>query len=228
MPLGRSPATPDTRETDDARWARATGAAPVPVVPRRRFVRGAGLAAAGAAVGAAVTAFVGRSDGDASAGRFDGLVALPPVADLVSAAAGAGDPAWDGPVFLDEHRVYVVPFPVEAVPEALTVYDERLHDGLRVGVVVLDARCTHLGCHVPWCASSWWFECPCHAAMFDAVGEVRGGPAPRGLDHRAVVLGADGVARFDPALVIPGPAQGTATTDATEPAGPFCSSVTVG
>jgi cytochrome b6-f complex iron-sulfur subunit len=211
---------------DDSQWARVTAGeqAPVPVVPRRRIVHGAGLLAVGAAVGAAVTALVGRADDDHDDdGRaFDGLVALPPPSDLRSAADGAGDPTWDGPLFLDDHQVYVVPYPLEAVPEALAVYDERLHDGLRVGVVVLDASCTHLGCHVPWCASSQWFECPCHGAMFDAVGEVRGGPAPRGLDHLAVVLGADGVARFDPAVLIPGPPQGTTTTGSTAAVGPHC------
>ena len=44
---------------------------------------------------------------------------------------------------------------------------------LEAGVIVLYQRCTHLGCRVPWCATSQWFECPCHGAKFDQIGEHR-------------------------------------------------------
>jgi cytochrome b6-f complex iron-sulfur subunit len=214
-------------DDDDARWARLTErpAATVPGVPRRRFVRGAGLVTAGAAVGATAFAAFGRDRGRAGASRppaADGLVELGPLGDVLASIDGSGDPASDGPRYLDEHAVYVVRYPFESVEQAVAVYDDRLHDGLRLGLAVLSDRCTHLHCAVPWCASSQWFECPCHGAKFDAVGERRGGPAPRGLDHFRVVLGGDDVVRFDPAVVIPGVPPGTATTDGTEPAGPFC------
>jgi cytochrome b6-f complex iron-sulfur subunit len=43
-------------------------------------------------------------------------------------------------------------------------------------------RCTHLGCTVPWREDEGQFHCPCHSSLFNPVGEVTGGPAPRPLD----------------------------------------------
>lgn len=60
--------------------------------------------------------------------------------------------------------------------EALAV---RLEDG---AVVAFDRRCPHLGCPVLWSAERGRFECPCHAAAFDArTGRVLFGPPRRGL-----------------------------------------------
>jgi cytochrome b6-f complex iron-sulfur subunit len=50
------------------------------------------------------------------------------------------------------------------------------------------ADCPHLGCAVPWCQSSQWFECPCHGSRYNRWGEWVGGPAPRGLDRYASFL----------------------------------------
>lgn len=50
------------------------------------------------------------------------------------------------------------------------------------GVIALWQRCTHLGCAVPWVADENRFHCPCHGSLFNEVGEVIGGPAPRPLD----------------------------------------------
>ena len=52
-------------------------------------------------------------------------------------------------------------------------------------------KCVHLGCRVPWCQTSQWFECPCHGSKYNRVGEKRGGPAPRGLDHWVVTVSGD-------------------------------------
>ena len=38
----------------------------------------------------------------------------------------------------------------------------------------------------PSCATSQWFECPCHGSQYNRVGEKKGGPAPRGIDRFAV------------------------------------------
>ena len=52
--------------------------------------------------------------------------------------------------------------------------------------MALFQRCVHLGCRVPWCATSVGFECPCHGSKYNAVGEYFDGPAPRNLDRFAV------------------------------------------
>jgi cytochrome b6-f complex iron-sulfur subunit len=49
-------------------------------------------------------------------------------------------------------------------------------------------RCVHLGCRVPWCASSVGFECPCHGSKYNSVGEYFAGPAPRNLDRFQVEI----------------------------------------
>ena len=54
------------------------------------------------------------------------------------------------------------------------------------GIMPLYQRCVHLGCRVPFCASSQWFECPCHGSKYNFAGEYQLGPAPRGMDRFAV------------------------------------------
>ena len=58
-------------------------------------------------------------------------------------------------------------------------YIARLEDG---GFLALWQRCTHLGCTVPWLEEDDRFNCPCHSSIFNVVGEVLTGPAPRPLD----------------------------------------------
>ena len=76
-----------------------------------------------------------------------------------------------------------------AVPEgrreegAEGVRRRRSSPGMAQGYVALYQKCPHLGCRVPWCQTSQWFECPCHGSKYNRVGEKRGGPAPRGMDR---------------------------------------------
>jgi len=58
----------------------------------------------------------------------------------------------------------------------------RVEDGFRAFSLV----CTHLGCIVRWNRERREFECPCHAAHFDANGQVVSGPPPRPLAQYAV------------------------------------------
>ena len=58
-------------------------------------------------------------------------------------------------------------------------YISRLEDG---SALALWWRCTHLGCTVPWRDDEGQFHCPCHGSLYNAKGEVIGGPAPRPLD----------------------------------------------
>ncbi len=117
-------------------------------------------------------------------------------------------------------RFYLVPFPTEHLAEARKAYPSAVVEGMEVGLVALSPVCTHQGCHVPYCPGSAWFECPCHGSRYDAIGEQRRGPAPRGLDHYAVTVVA-GVVTVDTSRRYLGPPPGTKTID-DPPAGPHC------
>jgi cytochrome b6-f complex iron-sulfur subunit len=86
--------------------------------------------------------------------------------------------------------------------------------------VALYQKCPHLGCKVPFCATSQWFECGCHGSQYNRVGEKKGGPAPRGLDHFPVTIEGDSLV-VDTGTVILGASIGTNTTG-QELEGPNC------
>jgi cytochrome b6-f complex iron-sulfur subunit len=115
---------------------------------------------------------------------------------------------------------YVVAYPAADLPEARRHYGGEVLAGMEGGFVALDQACTHLGCRVPWCPSSQWFECPCHGSRYNGVGEQRRGPAPRGLDRYAVTI-EDGEIVVDTRRRLLGPPPGTDTTDQAR-AGPHC------
>jgi cytochrome b6-f complex iron-sulfur subunit len=81
-------------------------------------------------------------------------------------------------------------------------------------------RCVHLGCAVPWCQTSQWFECPCHGSQYSRVGEHKGGPAPRGMDRFPAWLDGDTLI-VNTGEIISGPPLGTNTTG-QEAEGPHC------
>jgi cytochrome b6-f complex iron-sulfur subunit len=56
------------------------------------------------------------------------------------------------------------------------------------GFKAFSAICTHLGCIVGWDAARHQIACPCHAGFFDMSGRVVGGPPPRPLAERGVVV----------------------------------------
>lgn len=90
------------------------------------------------------------------------------------------------------------------------------------GLMALVLRSTHLRCRVLRCASSGWYEDPCHGSKWNRWGEYAGGPAPRGLDRLESTVG-DGqlVLRLSPIGLIPGPSRDTQVLD--EPSsGPSC------
>jgi cytochrome b6-f complex iron-sulfur subunit len=125
------------------------------------------------------------------------------------------------PFYSAEGRFYINPYPKDDVSKAkaITAYGPVL-PGYDQGVVALYQRCVHLGCRVPWCLTSQWFECPCHGSQYNRVGEKKGGPAPRGLD-RFVVTVESGQVFVDTKNVIQGPPIGTNTTG-QEAEGPHC------
>ncbi|MGH9277478.1 MAG: ubiquinol-cytochrome c reductase iron-sulfur subunit [Acidimicrobiales bacterium] len=125
------------------------------------------------------------------------------------------------PVYYAAGRFYINPFPQDAVTAAksVTAYGAVVN-GYEAGFVALYQKCVHLGCRVPWCKTSQWFECPCHGSQYNRVGEKKGGPAPRGLDRFAVSVDG-GIVVVDTSLIIPGPPIGTNTTG-QESEGPHC------
>ncbi len=48
------------------------------------------------------------------------------------------------------------------------------------GLYAVSLVCTHLGCIVS--TTEKGFKCPCHGSVFDGVGSVIAGPAPKGLN----------------------------------------------
>jgi len=113
-------------------------------------------------------------------------------------------------------------YPAEALPKAEKVYPPPILEGMKAGIVALYQKCPHLGCRVPSCATSQWFECPCHGSQYNRVGEKKGGPAPRGLDRFTPEFAGDVVSvNTSTTGIILGPPIGTNTTG-QEAEGPHC------
>jgi cytochrome b6-f complex iron-sulfur subunit len=194
--------------------APATGVLAAQSTRRQVINRGiVALFAAGlSGMAASALAFVWPALTGRSARRFD----VGTVADVQRHFTRTREPYYN-PI----GRFYLVPYPADALGRARQDYGGPVLDGMEAGYVALSQRCTHQGCRVPWCASSEWFECPCHGSRYNRVGEQRHGPAPRGLDRFDVVVDADRVT-VDTTRVFRGPRLGTDTTGDT-PAGPHCS-----
>ena len=86
-------------------------------------------------------------------------------------------------------RTWVTEYPADALPKAAAVYPESILAGMEQGIVALYQKCPHLGCRVPQCVTSQWFECPCHGSQYNQVGEKKAGPAPRGMDRFPITVG---------------------------------------
>lgn len=122
--------------------------------------------------------------------------------------------------YVPEGRAWITSYPESALPKAAAVYPASVMTGAEAGVMALYQKCPHLGCRVPDCKTSQWFECPCHGSQYNQAGEKKGGPAPRGMDRFAVeVVGGQIV--VNTGLIVPGPAIGTNTTG-QEAEGPHC------
>lgn len=171
-----------------------------------------GLFAAGlAGVVSSVLTFLWPSVGDGGGRRY--TVGDP---DALRRHFAAGGPPYYDPV----GRFYVVPYPAADLGQARRSYRGSVLVGMESGFVALSQACTHLGCRVPWCSSSRWFECPCHGSRFDAAGEQRAGPAPRGMDRYGVTVRGNQVV-VDTRVTYRGPPPGTDTLH-QQPAGRHC------
>ena len=128
--------------------------------------------------------------------------------------------AADAPLYVPEAKAWLVVLPDDEATALLEVADTAARPGLEHGLLALYEKCPHLGCRVPFCTSSGWFECACHGAHFTRIGEQRAGPSPRGLDVLPVIVDGESVA-ISVAERIEGAPAGSAVVD--QPAdGPHC------
>jgi cytochrome b6-f complex iron-sulfur subunit len=173
-------------------------------VTRRQFFNRSILAGSGiglGAFGAASLAFLWPSGGASSQVKVN-----------VGSEADAKT-AFDSkiPYYNASAKTYIVAYPKADFAKAKKVYDPLILAGMEQGYVALYQKCVHLGCRVPWCESSQWFECPCHGSKYNRVGEKQGGPAPRGLDRFPLEVSGGNII-VDTGNVQIGPPIGTNTT----------------
>jgi cytochrome b6-f complex iron-sulfur subunit len=125
-----------------------------------------------------------------------------------------------GFAYYPEGRMWITAYPAAALGAARKAYSPPEVKGMEAGYTALYQKCVHLGCRVPSCPTSQWFECQCHGSQYNRNGEKKGGPAPRGLDRFALTSDSGNVS-VDTSLVIIGPPIGTNTTG-QEAEGPHC------
>ncbi len=196
----------------------AEAGAPVPAGPtsgkpvsRRDFFRRSLLVSFGvfaAAFGGATIAYLWPN----LKGGFGSVINAGKLDDIKSEIEASGEPYYFG-----AGRFYLVP------------YDGKPSDGVDYqatgvaaeGIMPLYQRCVHLGCRVPFCKQSQWFECPCHGSKYNTAGEYTLGPAPRGLDRFTIQITDAGDVMVDTSAIVLGPPRGTDTLGKPQ-AGPFC------
>jgi cytochrome b6-f complex iron-sulfur subunit len=186
-------------------------------VTRRQFLNRATVALTGASLttfaAAGFVAFLWPT----ATGGFGGKINVGKIDDVISSIRSSG-----GFFYNATARSWVTQYPIDAIPKAKAVPAYRpVLDGMENGLVALYQKCPHLGCRVPQCVSSQWFECPCHGSQYNRVGEKKGGPAPRGMDHFVLEVSNTGDVVIDTSTVFPGPPIGTNTTG-QEAEGPHC------
>ncbi|CAN5736635.1 hypothetical protein BH20ACT2_BH20ACT2_13900 [soil metagenome] len=201
----------------------AAGAPPAPFTPpdadaigvtRRQFMNRSMVGFMGLSIsgfGAACIAFLWPQQ----TGGFGSAIRVGNISD-VKAQITEGN----GFYYYPEGRMWITEYPASALDKAQAIYSPSELSGMEAGVVALYQKCPHLGCRVPECETSQWFECPCHGSQYNQVGEKKGGPAPRGMDRFAMTVEGD-VLTVDTGTIIQGPAIGTNTTG-QEAEGPNC------
>ena len=217
------------RAGDEARHPTpvlAPPAAPVPWVPpdpeaigvsRRQFFNRSTVILMGTSIGAFSAAGFVAFLWPTATGGFGQVVGVGNIDDIKEGARGNS-----GFFYTPSARTWFTEYPAEALTDAETVYDEPIFAGMRDwGLVALYQKCPHLGCRVPECLSSRWFECPCHGSQYNQVGEKKGGPAPRGMDRFSFSVDGGGNVSVDTGTIYAGPPIGTNTTG-QEAEGPHC------
>lgn len=161
--------------------------------------------------GAGVLAFLWPS----GTGGFGSRITVGSIENIRQAISEGG-----GFAYYPEGQMWITEFPSDALGKAQAVYTEPELVGMEAGLIALWQTCPHLGCRVPECVTSQWFECGCHGSQYNRVGEYKGGPAPRGMDRFAMAV-ENGNFVVDTGTIIQGPPLGTNTTG-QEAEGPNC------
>jgi len=183
-------------------------------VSRRQFFNRSAFALMSVSLGgfgASLIAFLWPKLG----GGFGSKITVGKVDDILSQIR-----ASKGFLYLPQGRAWITEYPKDSLPKATAAYGPSVLAGMNAGLVALYQKCPHLGCRVPNCDSSQWFECPCHGSQYNRVGEKKGGPAPRGMDRFGTEV-SNGVFTINTGLVVTGPPIGTNTTG-QEAEGPHC------
>jgi cytochrome b6-f complex iron-sulfur subunit len=189
------------------------GKGPKPI-SRREFLRRSlltSLTVFGAQFGAATIAFLWPN----LKGGFGSVINAGKVDDIKNQIDQTNQPFYFG-----AGRFYIVPYSGSGKDPATGV------DYISQGVVSdnlmpLYQRCAHLGCRVPFCLSSKWFECPCHGSKYNEAGEYQLGPAPTGMQRFKISITGGDVMVDTSDVSTPGPPRGTDTIH-EPPQGPFC------
>jgi cytochrome b6-f complex iron-sulfur subunit len=222
-PTGREVERSTALERRQGELATTPAREPAPWVPpdaetigvnRRQFLNRSIVGVSGfglSAFGIAIVGFLWPS----SSGGFGSKIRVGSFDDINQKISDG-----EGFAYYPEGRMWITNYPESALDKAEAVYSEPELVGMRAGFVALYQKCVHLGCRVPECKTSQWFECPCHGSQYNQVGEKKGGPAPRGLDRFATEVDGNSLT-VDTGTIIPGPAIGTNTTG-QEAEGPHC------
>jgi cytochrome b6-f complex iron-sulfur subunit len=176
---------------------------------RRAFLRNSWLLSMGGVLGAFGAASIGFL-WPRLGGGFGATIDMGTEADLL-ASIEEGNGHFEFPA----GRLYMVRYDPANDPEG--VYADITNGA---SVMAIYQKCVHLGCRVPWCDSSRWFECPCHGSRYNRWGEYEFGPAPRGLDRFPVEL-QDGNVFVNTGQIVTGPSRTGGTLNEPQ-AGPNC------
>jgi cytochrome b6-f complex iron-sulfur subunit len=198
----RSPTAKPGTESADAPAVRSQRA-----VTRRDFFRGgllASLAIFGAEFGGASLAFLSPT----LRGEFGSRIAAGSLSDIKAYIQSQNQPYYYG-----AGRFYIVSYNGTGTS---SIYKGLVEDDL----MALYQKCPHLGCRVPYCQQSEWFECPCHGSKYNRAGEYELGPAPTGMMRFPLSVEGDSVV-VDTSVIINGPPRGIDTIH-EPPQGPFC------
>jgi cytochrome b6-f complex iron-sulfur subunit len=193
----------------------AAGPKPKTVLSRRDFFRGGLLASLGvftAQFGGATLAFLWPN----LAGGFGSVITLSDTPESIMDQIRSSRQ----PFYLGAGRFYLINYNGDG-DEPGGPYEGHTAEVPGSGrLMALYQKCAHLGCRVPFCDQSQWFECPCHGSKYNYAGEYELGPAPSGL-QRFVVRVDGGQVTVDTGNPTAGPPRGVDTIRQA-PEGPFC------